>query len=206
MTRLKHHLFIFALSALIALSTTQCSMAQAGDYEGLTNRTAFGFSVAHSPSSFTAWGKMQNTRQTFLKLSLIHSSLNILPAPVQFGSELIITGHINFPNDGINGQRESITGLGLIPVRINIPLSATDNWTFLTSSAGFLVTESAFPDHRGARFNYMIELGLGYNISMRQSRSLQVGYKLHHLSNGNNGTENPGIDSHMLFMNLMFWD
>jgi hypothetical protein len=206
MIRLNQLLSTFAFSAFIALVTPQGSTGQAGNELLLSDKTAFGISVSHSPASFKAWGKMQNTRQTFLKLSLIHSSLNILPAPVQFGSELIITGHIKFPNDGANGPRESILGLGLIPMRLNVPFSSGENWTFLTSSAGFLVTESAFPDSRGTRFNYMIELGLGYNISISNNRSLQMGYKLHHFSNGNTGMENPGIDSHMLFINLMFWD
>jgi hypothetical protein len=129
-----------------------------------------------------------------------------LPAPIELSSELIITGYIRYPVDGMNGPRESVYGIGFLPIRIGIPFSSGKNRLFLTSSAGFLVTHNAIPETIGARFNYMLELGLGYDVSLRNNRSLQFGYKLHHFSNGNNGIENPGIDSHMLFVNLLLWN
>jgi hypothetical protein len=164
----------------------------------------FGFSGSYSHNSFKAWGTMENTRQAFLNIQFIHSELSSNKFRVQLGSELIVAGWIQYPNDGINGPRESVIGLGLVPIRFNLPFSDKENSAFLTSSAGVLMTDKAFPDHRGTRLNYILEIGLGYQFRIGSSRLLHAGYKLHHLSNGNSAAENPGIDSHMLFIGLFF--
>ncbi|TVR29618.1 MAG: acyloxyacyl hydrolase [Balneolaceae bacterium] len=205
MIRLRVQIILF-VSVVILFIPLRTLCGQTVSEPELNQQTAFGVSLSYAPTSFVAWGKMENTNQTHLSLSYLHSQLDILPAPIELSSELIITGHIRYPIDGANGPRESVYGIGFLPIRVSIPFSSGSNRLFLTNSAGFLVTHNAIPETIGTRFNYILELGLGYDVRFRDDRSLQFGYKLHHFSNGNNGIQNPGIDSHMFFVNLLFWD
>lgn len=146
---------------------------------------------------------MENTRQSFLNIQLNHSELNFHNLHVEISSELIIAGRIHYPIDGLNGPKESSFGIGLIPIRLNIPFFNRQNTPFITATTGVFVVDKPFPDSRGTKLNYILEFGLGYRIALAQNRFLEFGYKLHHLSNGNTGMENPGIDSHMFFAGIV---
>jgi hypothetical protein len=163
-----------------------------------------GISAAYSPTSFKAWGKVQNTRQFYINAEFIHSKISVSRTDILIGSGLILTGWIRFPIDGINGPRERRTGFGLTPVIFKIPFSQRQHTPFFTASAGMVMTDTHFPNHLGSRFNYVLDAGLGYHVQTAESYALQFGYKLHHLSNGNQSLENPGVDSHMFFMRFLF--
>lgn len=165
-----------------------------------------GISLSYSPVSFRAWGTMQNTRSYYSTIEMRHTRLGGTGSfpTIDIGSELIVAGYIRYPEDGVNGTRESVYGFGLTPIRLDIPLRDSLSRPFLTSSAGFMMTNRDFPDDRGARINYLLDIGIGWQLSVGDTRLLQFGYKLHHFSNGNQGSENPGIDSHMFFVNLHF--
>lgn len=164
------------------------------------------FSVAgsYAPYSFPAWGKMRNSRHLFIKLGYTHTELDIFSIRTQLSSELIVTGWLKFPIDGKDGVRESLYGFGMIPLVATMPLKKGNNYPFLTSSFGFIITQKHFPNLNGARFNFLLGTGGGYHFSTGSKNSIQVGYKIHHLSNGYMATENPGIDSIMLFVNFFF--
>ena len=163
-----------------------------------------GVSINYSPTSFRFWGKMENTQQFYLSATLNHSEFELGFANFRLGSQLIVASQIEFPIDGLDGPREKRTGYGLVPLIVNLPFSSSGNTPFLTTSAGFIITDVSFPNALGTRFNYIIDIGLGYQFFRSGSLSYQFGYKLHHLSNGNSSIENPGIDSHMLFLKVLY--
>ena len=163
-----------------------------------------GISLNYSPYSFQFWGKMKNTEQIYLSALYNYAELQAGTLNLQIGSQLIVAGQIEFPIDGLDGPREKRTGLGVIPVNLQIPLTDSQHPIFLTTSAGFIVTDVSFPNSMGSRFNYILDLGLGYQFYQSNNHSYQFGYKLHHLSNGNSRMENPGIDSHMFFIKVLF--
>lgn len=181
----------------------QASKAQSSKPE-YNFQPSFSVSGSYAPYSFKAWGKMLNSRHLFLKLGYTHSELDIFSIRTQLSSELIVTGWLKFPIDGRNGDRESLYGFGMIPLVATMPLQKGNNYPFLTSSLGFIVTQNHFPNLKGARFNFLLGTGAGYHFKTGSKNSLQIGYKLHHLSNGYMATENPGIDSIMLFVNFFF--
>ncbi|MCC5907621.1 MAG: acyloxyacyl hydrolase [Balneolaceae bacterium] len=163
-----------------------------------------GISVAYSPTSFKAWGTIQNTRQFYINAEFNHTSISLGRTEMQVGSGVILTGWIRFPSNGISGPKESRTGFGLAPLIIKVPFSQQRHTPFFTISAGMIMTNIHFPNHLGSRFNYLLDAGLGYHIQTSDNYALQVGYKIHHLSNGNQSLENPGIDSHMFFARFLF--
>lgn len=167
-------------------------------------RPAFGITGNYSPNSFTVWGKMQNTRQSQLMLTYLHSKINLGKLSLNLATEIIATSWIRYPIDGVNGFRENVFGLGFIPARFHIPLSKKTNGLFLTASGGFMVFNRVFPSNKGTRFNYVLDTGIGYQFYAGEKTILQAGYKLKHLSNGNTGESNPGIDSQNIFIGILF--
>jgi hypothetical protein len=72
---------------------------------------------------------------------------------------------------------------------------------FLTSGGGFLY----FNHHMfgATQFNFTAQLGGGVQLFTSSRRTaIDLGYKYHHISNANLGNQNPGLDSHMLFVGL----
>lgn len=92
------------------------------------------------------------------------------------------------------------TGLGISPIGFQF------NWgksnivqPFFKSSGGFMYFSQPFPDYRGVQFNFTLELGAGVELMLSENLSFSVGYKYHHMSNGQFGQINPGVDSNVFY-------
>jgi len=97
-------------------------------------------------------------------------------------------------------QAGSYSGIGITPLGFQINLNQHNKvQPFLKSSAGFMYFKKPFPDNRGVQFNLTLELGTGVEIMIFDNISLSVGYKYHHMSNGQLGEINPGIDSNIFY-------
>jgi len=102
-----------------------------------------------------------------------------------------------------NGHRSYAYGVG------GSPIGAQVNFVhfrriepFLTSGGGFL-----YFNHRmfgtTQQFNFTAQLGVGVQLfTPNRHSAIDIGYKYHHISNANLANQNPGLDSHMLFVGL----
>ena len=101
-----------------------------------------------------------------------------------------------------NGHRAYAYGVG------GSPIGAQVNYVhfrrvepFLTSGGGFL-----YFNHRmfgATQFNFTAQLAGGVQLFTSSRRTaIDIGYKYHHISNANLGNQNPGLDSHILFIGL----
>jgi hypothetical protein len=61
--------------------------------------------------------------------------------------------------------------------------------------------DTPVPDAR--RFNFTAEGGAGVEIPSRDGRALVVGYKFQHLSNAGTALQNPGFDTHLVYVGVM---
>jgi len=72
---------------------------------------------------------------------------------------------------------------------------------FVTAGGGFL-----YFNHRmfgGTQLNFTAQLGGGVQLfTSSRGTAIDLGYKYHHISNANLGNQNPGMDSHMLFIGV----
>lgn len=161
-------------------------------------------SASYSPISFQAWGTIQNAQIFFMSSKFQHHQIRNGSFNVDISSGIIFAGWLRYPFDGIDGPRENRYGLGFIPLDLSVPILSGDNYPFFTTSFGFMVMNRSFPNELGATLNYLLDAGLGYRYRLNDNNSIEFGYKLHHLSNGNSSIENPGIDSHMIFFNFFF--
>jgi len=74
----------------------------------------------------------------------------------------------------------------------------------VTWAAGFLITQRDVPIDHSAAFNFSFELGGGLEWFFQPHRSFRLDYRVHHISNANTGTHNPGIDSGLFQLTYAF--
>jgi hypothetical protein len=62
-------------------------------------------------------------------------------------------------------------------------------------NGGFLISTRDIPVADSSSFNFTFEFGAGLQWYRTPSQSIQAEFRYHHLSNGDLGTTNPGVDS-----------
>lgn len=200
-TRLFSVLIFFPCLFVVAESPVY---AQATDVPAFEHNVRPGISLNYSPHSFKGWGTIRNSKMAFVSGQLWHSSLNLDKIKARFASELIFAHWVRYPINGKDGPTEQRFGFGVVPIHMIIPFSDKPFTPFFSASVGFLFLNDRLPSIDGASINYKLSSGLGVEIPIGADRKIQVGYYLQHISNGNSSVENPGIDSHVFFANLVF--
>lgn len=103
-----------------------------------------------------------------------------------------------------NGQRVYAHGAGGSPIGAQINFLYNHRvQPFLTSGGGFLYFDRQM--FGATQFNFTAQVGTGVQLFTSRHRSIDFGYKYHHISNANLGRINPGMDSHMLFVGVSFF-
>jgi len=104
---------------------------------------------------------------------------------------------------GKNGEPVYTYSYGASPIAIQL------NWLhsgrlqpFLTSGGGFLY----FNRHlfHATQLNFTAQVAFGMQVFTPKHNSVDFGYRYQHISNANLGNENPGMDSHVLFLGFSF--
>ena len=97
-------------------------------------------------------------------------------------------------------KKGSFGGFGVAPIGFQFNFNSNNRLQpFFKSSAGFMYFKKSFPDQRGTQFNFTLELGGGIEVMVWDNISLSAGYKYHHMSNGQFGQINPGVDSNIFY-------
>lgn len=119
---------------------------------------------------------------------------------LEYSFELNLLANYNYPEFTREADRATLSGFGLTPVGLQF------NWgqnrsvqPFIRTATGFLYLNDPFPDSRGAKFNFTLEAGAGLEFRLTDHSSFALEYKYHHMSNGDRGEVNPGIDSNILY-------
>ena len=96
-----------------------------------------------------------------------------------------------------------VYGFGITPVGMQYYLAiAPKVRAFVNMSGGvsWFTRDMPVPDSK--QINFLGDLGAGLRIS-RGSGGIIVGMKFHHMSNANQGHQNPGIDGNVVYAGLM---
>lgn len=94
----------------------------------------------------------------------------------------------------------NVYGFGIAPVGARWNFVPRRRWSAFTELiGGFLGSSAPIPDGL-ARFNFTAHWGAGVRLPVAPQRGLVIAYRLQHISNGNRLPDNPGVNSHMLFM------
>jgi hypothetical protein len=114
---------------------------------------------------------------------------------------------LSFPSTQMSGappalfkERKTITGAGLSPVGFQLNFRRRERvQPFVQASGGFIYFGERVPDADGARLNFTTDFGGGVQWKAGTRRAWTIGYRYHHVSNGNGGIVNPGFDSNLFY-------
>jgi hypothetical protein len=177
------------------LATSASAQEQRHAYSEYTYWFGSGFGNGHAFSS-TVNGTNYQLESRYERLIYWKE-----PFAVRWVFEVVPVALVGDPHT-YNGHRAYAYGVG------GSPIGAQVNFVhfrriepFLTSGGGFL-----YFNHRmfgATQFNFTAQLGGGVQLFTSSRRTaLDIGYKYHHISNANLGNQNPGLDSHMLFIGI----
>lgn len=206
MHRHQHYVLSVICLLLFSLLSLTGNKSYASDPIGLTTESNFniGITTIYSPDSFSGWGKIENSSAFSIRGQIWHSKISFNNIEAKLGSELILTHRLDYPVNGVNGQKDQRTGFGIIPVNLMVPITNSSRITpFTFFSAGGIFLNDKLPVTDGASLNYLLNIGTGIELPFIQDSKIQLGYSIQHMSNANTGDQNPGIDSHMIFMTIL---
>lgn len=194
-------LLICAFAIAVAVPVSGQSIER--DHQSLRS-PSFGLWVAHSPSSNSFFAKTARTHFTLAGLDYTYAVVRAGHTDLLFSTQLIIYSKTDFPLNGRSGPRDSRNGVGLTPLRLTIPFTMRESYPYITAGGGLMLFHERFPNRNGTRLNATVDLGLGYNIDLGNNTFIDIGYRFHHLSNGDSGDVNPGLDSNMFIATWKF--
>ncbi|HEX3146044.1 MAG TPA: acyloxyacyl hydrolase [Pyrinomonadaceae bacterium] len=100
----------------------------------------------------------------------------------------------------IGSTRKSVYGAGAAPIGLKFNFRRNRRvQPFGQATGGFLYFAQQVPVTNASQFNFTFDFSGGIQVVNSKRRSFTVGYKYHHISNGNTGTFNPGVDVQMVF-------
>jgi lipid A 3-O-deacylase PagL len=145
--------------------------------------------------------------------------------PALLGFRNISTGKVEFPITPLRVQLIDHTHFVIGPGDIVVPFY-TRQWTYagglnpfgikmnfrprhrlqpvVTGAGGFVISRRDIPVDHAAAFNFSFELGAGLEWFFQPKRSFRLDYHVHHISNAETGTLNPGIDSGLFQLTYSF--
>ena len=111
--------------------------------------------------------------------------------------------HFDYPKRDENDRRTTRQGLGFSPVGF----MATNHISrfinpFARTTGGVILMNDTFPTDGARNLNFTFDITLGNSITLDKQTFFSFGYKFHHISNAQTGSENPGLDSNFFFLKI----
>jgi lipid A 3-O-deacylase PagL len=109
----------------------------------------------------------------------------------------------------VEGHREYVYAGGVNPIGFKVNFFRSHRLQpFVASSAGFVASKERVPIDvpGGTLFNFTFDFQGGFQYyNSSRSHAWMIGYKLHHISNANRSSLNPGMDSNVIFVGYSFF-
>jgi hypothetical protein len=98
--------------------------------------------------------------------------------------------------------RSTVYGAGINPLGLSMRFGNGPWRPFWNVSGGVRMFADRIPVPRGTRFNFTADLGVGVYRTLSSRYAVSMGVDLYHVSNGNLGEKNPGVNYLLLTMGL----
>lgn len=156
--------------------------------------------------SVQLWGKTPGATLSLFGVRYNRKVLNIYNTTLEYTLDINLYAHYTYPAFTFERQKNSITGGGFSPVGLQFNfLNQSRFQPFLKTSGGFMFLSQPFPDWRGEKVNFTFGAGGGLEYILASNVSISLGYRYFHLSNGETGLVNPGIDSSFFYGGITFF-
>ncbi len=99
--------------------------------------------------------------------------------------------------------RSTVYGAGVDPLGLAMRFGKGAWQPFWDLSGGLRMFGNRGPVPRGTHFNFSADVGVGVYRTLGSRCAVSIGLDLHHVSNGNLGEKNPGVNYLLLTMGLL---
>src|SRR5260221_10724103 len=178
----------------------------------LSPRTAFSVTVAGAwaPPLRVFGGVYEAGRKTGLLQLQVRRTLDrseghvlewvfaVVPVELESGTPLPAASSLS----GQLGGRSTVYGAGLDPLGLSMHLGKGRWRPFWNVNGGLRMFADRVPIPRGTRFNFTADIGVGVCRIASSGFGVSIGLDLHHVSNGNLGEKNPGVNFLLLAVGL----
>lgn len=191
------------LTILLALVLINTVIGQTSEVD--TSKYKLSILAGYSPLSVKLLGKTPNTQTTITQIRYQRrTSYSFKGVPIYY--QIGITPYIYYDyekrDDG--GDKDIASGFGFSPIGFASFFSLSKSVGIqLNTSGGIMIMNQDFPTDKGRQFNFTFEIEPSLTIANDHFISFAAGYKFHHISNAQTGTQNPGVDSNFLFFSII---
>lgn len=133
-------------------------------------------------------------------------TVDLIPLAMVNGNPIVVTdagGRFRPSRTEVIGYQTEY-GVGAAPFGLKLGVPVDRVFVFVSGSAGFLAFSGEVPVPGASFFNYTFDFGGGLEFALTEHWGIVGGYKLHHLSNGDQALMNPGIDSNEWYFGTSF--
>jgi len=162
----------------------------------------FYFSGGYSFNSVKFLGKTENSETQILYLGYQkeikeYDNGKLLWYTVDFVPYI----HFLYPKRDEGNRIVSRRGFGVSPFGFSLTQANPKKLSpSVKTSGGFIYMENEFPTDNARKLNFTFDITLGADLKFSSFGMISFGYKFHHISNAETGSENPGLDSNFLFL------
>lgn len=174
--------------------------------QSLANPNEFSVWMGFALDSYQLWGKTQDAHIRSVGIRYNRKLVRAYDSVLEYN--LLLNVYSNYSYQGFEPYtyKISLSGLGISPVGLQLNfLSTRILQPFINISTGLMYMNEPFPDDRGKKLNFTFDVGGGVEMLISPSVSLSLGVRYHHLSNGDRGQVNPGIDSNFYYTSITFF-
>ena len=107
---------------------------------------------------------------------------------------------------GATPIRHTVYAVGLAPLGWSLSIGDERVRGTLEASGGGLWFSRPVPDPEAARFNFTASVGPTVDVRIGPNRTFRAGYLWHHTSNGGRGRINPGLNTGILSVGLLYYE
>ena len=159
--------------------------------------------IAYSPNSIRLFGKTPDTKSFYTyvgygrKLKVINNRVRI-----NITHGIIPFNNYDYPQRDKGNKKDIISGFGVSPLGYQLLIPHKVFHLFMGLKTGIIYMSKTFPTYKGRKLNYTFDVSFGIKKAIHKNTFLSLGYRFHHISNAQTGTQNPGIDSNFLFLSI----
>ncbi len=202
------------LSVLIALFLA-FSVAAQTDEAGKNELSVWGGFSPDSSTVITGTGRTKDARFGLVAVRYARRFNNNNKVNLKYTLDLVPAAILSNPDFRfvqtspntfrIDETRRTSYAFGIIPVGLQINFRPRKKvQPFIEGSGGFVYFNKQIPNDLGTHFTFTADVGAGAEFRLKKDRAVTVGYKYFHLSNGNRGVQNPGIDNNLIYVGYTF--
>lgn len=181
---------------------------------GKNELTVWGGFSPDSSTLIKALGRTEDARFGIVAFRYSRRFNNNDTVNLKYTADVVPAAFLNYPDielssttpPTIQAVRPTRYAFGVAPLGLQMNFRPRKNvQPFIGASGGMLYFDQRTPNFFGTRFAYTADVGAGVEFRLKEKRSLTVGYKYYHISNGDRGIENPGFDNNLFYVGYTFF-